>query len=161
LFRRTRKEAAQPPNEAAKQPVKAEVEQEAKAEPAQPPKTEGKQPAKEKAKRPARAEATQPAKPAAKAESVPPVTADLATEQAKLAELEAALAELTTASTAAKAEYSRLERRINAAGQMGLQGALAQQQRQVRLLEDRVRGARAKLTAARAAVARLAEPSQR
>ena len=84
--------------------------------------------------------------------------ADLAAEQAKLAELEAALAELTTASEAAKAEYARLERRINAAGQMGLQGALAQQGLQVRVLEGRLRGTRAKLIACRAAVARLGEP---
>jgi hypothetical protein len=95
--------------------------------------------------------------PKSKHQETAPPNAELAAEQAKLVELEAALAELTTASTAAKAEYSRLERRINAAGQMGLQGALAQQGRQVRVLDDRIRGMRAKLTACRATVARLTE----
>ncbi len=91
------------------------------------------------------------AKPAAAA----PANADLATEQARLVELEAALAELVATSDAAKAEVNRLQRRIVTAGPAGFQGALAQQGQQTRLLEHRIRGTRAKIAACRAAIARL------
>jgi septal ring factor EnvC (AmiA/AmiB activator) len=85
------------------------------------------------------------------------VEAALEAERAKLASLEAELSELSATEAAAKEEYAKVERRISAAGQSGRHGELAQRQRQFRLVGDRVRGARAKVAACRAAIGRLDE----
>ncbi|MBI3515517.1 MAG: hypothetical protein HY060_15880 [Proteobacteria bacterium] len=85
----------------------------------------------------------------------PPAEMTLAGEQARLAELERALGELSVTADAAKAEFDKFERRSAAVGQAGRQGEFAAKQRQFRLLDDRLRGLRARIAACRNNIQRL------
>jgi len=100
-------------------------------------------------------QAPPPPKPAMPRPELLPATNTLEGERARLALLEQALAEVTAASEAAKGEFDKLERRIAAVGQAGRQGEFGAKQRQFRMLEDRLRGLKLKITMCRQNIQRL------